>query len=165
MNPWLRLRAITDLRSPGEVLVLGCCLFACACGSTLMNQRVESRAKDWTLTVREVSDGPNSISFHNMNHVPADDGRFLHVFVTLRNDAQQKRSWNWPRCGLDHGNEEMLPSIIMYDMIVNSPADEVAELDPGEAIERRVIFTYPEKGSLPTRLKCGELVIPLKLSQ
>jgi hypothetical protein len=77
-----------------------------------MNQRVENRARDWTLAVREVSDGPNSISFHNINPVPGDDVRFLRVFVTLRNDVAQKRTWNWPRCGLDHGDEEILANII-----------------------------------------------------
>ncbi len=134
------------------------------CGSTLMKQRVETTGHEWQLAVREVQDGPNSMAVQNFNYKPGSDERFLHVWVTLRNLSSQKRKWNWPRCGLDHGDKEFLPSFVLLDMIVNAPAEEVQDLDAGEEIERRVVFTYPDEGPLPTRLTCGELVIPLSLT-
>lgn len=149
-------------RAVGTVLAAALTL---GCGSTLMNQRVEGSAEGWQIVVTEVSDGPDSISYHNIEHTSGDDERFIHVFLVLKNLSGQARKWNWPRCDLDHGSDRYLPTIYMYDMIVNAPAEEVEELDAGEDIARRIIFTYPDSDPLPTRLQCGDVVVPLKLVQ
>jgi hypothetical protein len=132
------------------------------CGSSLMNARVDVRSRDWELAVRSVMDGPNSVFVQQYRYVPDDGGRFLHVFVTLRNVGAQRRKWNWARCGLDLGDRQYLPTRVLYDIVLSAPAADVLELDPNEEVERRIIFTYPED-ALPARLTCGELVVPLHL--
>ncbi|HEY5961404.1 MAG TPA: hypothetical protein VIV60_32825 [Polyangiaceae bacterium] len=150
-------------RPAAALLTLALSLPVAGCGSTLMKQHVEANAKQWHLVVREVQDGPNSMPVQNFRYEPESGERFLHVWVTLRNDASQKRKWNWPRCGLDHGDKEYIPTLVLFDLMVNAPAEQEQELDPSETIERRVIFTYPDAGPLPTRLRCGELDVPLQL--
>jgi hypothetical protein len=139
-------------------------LASAACGSTLMNRPAQASAEEWQIVVSKVVDGPDSVSYHNINHEAVDGERFLHVHLVLKNMGNQTRKWNWPRCDLDHGGDAYLPSIYMYDMIINAPANEVEEVDPGEELARRIIFTYPEGGALPTRLRCGDVVVALQLS-
>jgi hypothetical protein len=64
---------------------------------------------------------------------------------------------------LDQGDKEYLPTVIFYDMFLSATTGMEEKLDPGEEIERRVIFTYPDEGPLPTQLRCGDILIPLQL--
>lgn len=138
-------------------------LLAVGCSSTLMNQPVHSEARGWEVTVREVSDGPNSLNVEARRYVPADGDRFIHVFLTLKNTSGAKREWNWPRCDLDHGSDSVLPTLDLYDTLILAPVGAVESVDAGDMIERRIVFAFPEAGPLPTRLRCADVVVPLAL--
>jgi len=138
-------------------------LLALGCSSTLMNQPVHSEARGWEVTVREVSDGPNSLNVEMRRYVPADGDRFIHVFLTLKNASGAKREWNWPRCDLDHGSDSVVPTLDLYDTLILAPVGAVESVDAGDKIERRIVFAFPQDGPLPTRLRCGEVVVPLAL--
>jgi hypothetical protein len=144
--------------------VLLCALLATACGTTLLNRPIESKAKEWTLVVDKLRDGPNSYGTGNGHIEPESGARFLWFNVRLRNDAAVTRSFNYDRCDVDAGEERLLPSIVDRDIAINAEAPGVEELEPGEEITRILIFTYPEE-RMPTRLQCGELSIPLNLAQ
>jgi hypothetical protein len=142
-------------------------LAAGACGgTTLMNQRVEAKAKDWTIAVTEVSDGPNRYNMGgNVTYVPADDERFLWVSLSIRNDRAAAQTFTYDRCGIDLNSQEVLPSVVDRAWVILSEIhDKQDEMKPGEVVTRRLVFSYPES-RLPTRLTCGEAVIPLKLQR
>jgi hypothetical protein len=140
-----------------------CAVSLLACGTTLMNQSAQARAKQWTLVVDEVRDGPDAYGQGNGHIEPESGARFLWFDIRLRNEAKTTRSFNYDRCDLDAGDQLLLPSIVDLDIAINAEASEVEEVEPDKEISRILIFTYPE-GVLPTRLKCGELTIPLALS-
>jgi hypothetical protein len=129
-----------------------------------MNTRVEARAKDWTVAVTRVVDGPGRYNMGgSTTYVPADGERFLWISVTVRNDRQSTQTFTYDRCGLDLGSREVLPSIVDRDMVILSEIhDKQDNIGVGEVVSRRLIFSYPE-ARYPTRLVCGEAVIPLAL--
>jgi len=138
-------------------------VLASGCGTPLLNSPVSARSERWELAVRGVTDGPDSINVQMFRYVPEDGDRFLHVSVSLRNVSAEPRKWNWSRCGLDRGDRQYLPRLVMYDMVMSAPAEGALEVYPGVLIERQVVFAYPEGRALPTRLTCGEIVVPLTL--
>jgi hypothetical protein len=146
--------------------MLGCtlALSAAACGTTLMNQRVEAKAKDWNIAVTEVSDGPNRYNMGgNVTYVPGDDERFLWVSVAIRNDRAAEQTFTYDRCGLDLDSREVLPSVVDRAWVILSEIhDKQDDVKPGEVVTRRLVFSYPEN-RYPTRLTCGEAVLPLTL--
>jgi hypothetical protein len=136
-------------------------LLLSACGSTLLNQRIERKAKQWALIVEHVNDGPDDYARgDNVHFVPPSGMRFLWFKVRLRNDASARRSFNYDRCDLDDGEDRILPALVDKDMFINVTVDDADELDPGEEITRKIAFAYPED-HLPTRLMCGEIAIEL----
>jgi len=135
-------------------------LFLAACGSTLMNQRVETKAKGWTLVLKKIKDGPDDYATGNGHFVPPSGKRFLSFAVTLRNDEGTARLFNYSRCDLDVGPDRALPVLVDKDMVINVLADEEETLKPREELPRVLIFSYPND-RLPTRLACGELLINL----
>jgi len=60
------------------------------------------------------------------------------------------------------GNEAVVPGMVNHDMVIGYAAEmnREPEMAPGESIERRLVFVYPE-GRSPTRLRCEPMVFPL----
>ncbi len=125
-----------------------------------MNQRIETKAKGWTLVLKKIKDGPDDYAVGNGHYVPPSHKRFLSFAVTLRNDERTARPFNYSRCDLDSGRDRELPVLVDKDMVINVLADEEEILNPKEELSRVLIFSYPDD-HLPTRLACGELVINL----
>jgi hypothetical protein len=134
-----------------------------SCGSVLMNQPVERKAKDWTIVLTKVTDGPDSYAQGDQSrYVPPDDHRFLWFTVTIRNAAPTPRTFNYQRCDVDEGGDRILPALVDKDSVINALADEEEEIGSGQQISRKLAFPYPED-RLPTKLSCGEIVIELPL--
>lgn len=132
-------------------------------GTTLLDQRVETKAKGYTLAVVEVTDGPNTYERGTQRVVPEDGLRFLWFNVQLRNDMATEQVFNYDRCDIDFGQEVILPNLVDMDKFVNLLVEDKEEtLAPSEEISRNLIFAFPED-KYPTRLQCGDLVIPLSL--
>jgi len=133
-----------------------------SCGSTLLEQRIERSAGGWTVALTKLRDGPNAYERgNNVRNVPAAGTRFLWAWITLRNDGRSPQVFNYDRCDLDDGGSRVLPGLVDRATFVNLPLmDTTDQLDPGEKLERRLIFSYPWD-RFPTRLACGDVVIPL----
>jgi hypothetical protein len=139
-------------------------LAAQGCGGTaLLHQRVETKAKGFALAVTEVTDGPNSYERGLEREKPDDGLRFLWFKIRLRNELPTEQTFNYDRCDIDLGGRAMLPNLIDMDKVINVLVESKQDkLAPGEEVSRRLIFAFPE-GNFPTRLKCGDLVLPLPL--
>ena len=49
-------------------------------------------------------------------------------------------------------------------VILSEIHDKRDDVKPGEVVTRRLVFSYPEN-RFPTRLTCGEAVLPLTLKR
>ena len=139
-------------------------LAAQGCGGTaLLHQRVETKAKGFSLAVTDVTDGPNSYERGLERVKPGDGLRFLWFKIRLRNELQAEQTFNYDRCDIDLGGRAILPNMIDMDKVVNLLVESKQDkLAAGEEVSRKLIFAFPD-GSFPTRLKCGDLVLPLPL--
>jgi len=133
-----------------------------SCGTTLLEQRVERSSGGWTVALTKLRDGPNAYERgNNVRNVPAAGTRFLWAWITLRNDQRTPQVFNYDRCDLDDGGSRVLPGLVDRATFVNLPLmDTTDQLDPAEQLERRLIFSFPVD-RFPTRLACGDVVIPL----
>lgn len=167
MSRFARLRESLGPALRAAVVALP--LLSAGCGVTLLDQRVEGEAKEWHLAVTKVEDGPDETSHGRTRLLAGPGNRFLHLHVSLKNLGDETRSWNWPRCGLDHGQDEYLPILVRPVTVTMRHAfltDGLKEsLFRGEEVLRLVIVNYPTGDILPTRLKCGDIVLPLRLKQ
>jgi len=126
---------------------------------------IQGQAKGWSIVVEELRDGPNDYTWGSrMHYVPADGARFLWVTMRLRNDHASTRTFNYDRCGLDAASGELLPAFVDRGMFIRSLAPDVEDFAPGEERARRLAFNYPED-RFPTRMACGEIVIPFSLNR
>ena len=143
-------------------MFLAFALWLSACGHTVVNQPINRAGDGWTLVVRKVTDGPNGVDQGNVNIKPEKGHRFIWVALTLSNDQRQARKFSFDRCDLDMGSNFVVPGIVTHDMAIGYPSDFPREpqVDPGESIDRRLIFPYPI-GQSPTRLRCEPMVFPL----
>ena len=128
----------------------------------MINQPVHRDGDGWTVVLRKVTDGPNGVDQGNVLIKPKKGDRFIWVALTLRNDQRQARKFSFDRCDLDKASDVIVPGIVTHDMAMGYPSDmpRQPQLDPGESIDRRLIYAYP-KGQSPTRLRCEPMVFPL----
>jgi hypothetical protein len=135
-------------------------LLASACAREIVNQPQSRQGDDWSLILRLVTDGPAGWSSGDVHHTPARGERFIWAHVSLRNDRPVPRRFNFDRCDLDDGRDLFVPVVIDADSFVSAAASRDPVVGPGETINRKLIFAYPEKRS-PTRLACAPMVISL----
>jgi hypothetical protein len=146
------------------VLFAFVCLAALACGGTaLLNQSVESKAKGFSIVLTDLTDGPNTYE-RGLERIEPDGGlRFLWFHIRLHNELGTEQVFNYDRCDIDQGGKAVLPNLVDMDKIVNLLVESKQEkLSPGEEVSRKMIFAYPQ-GVLPTRLKCGDIVLALPI--
>jgi hypothetical protein len=140
--------------------VLACAL-AISCGTTLWQGRMAHGTDDWTFEISEYKDGPNSWTRpDNTTFKPADGERFLWVKLKIRNNSQRPRSLNVQTCSLDLDGNAALPGLALYDGIVVGQVDLQKNFDPGEVIERKLAWSYPQD-RWPHRLTCAGVDFPL----
>ncbi len=132
------------------------------CARTVLNQPVHREGDGWTLVVRKVTDGPNRFDKGDVIIKPPAEERFIWVTITLRNDQQRPRSFDFNHCNLDWREELLVPDLVNHDIGIGYAVElpHQPELAAGESIDRRLVFAYPEARS-PTRLRCESMVIPL----
>lgn len=137
-------------------------LTAGACAHTVLDQPVDRRGDDWSVTVRKITNGPSSIDTGNIVYRPERGERFVWVTLTLRNDQSQPRKFSFDRCDLDAGGDVILPSFVTHDFPIGyaTPLNREPELGPGQSTDRRLVYAYPKDRS-PTRLQCAPMVFPL----
>jgi hypothetical protein len=139
-------------------------LFASGCAESILQRPASASAGAWNIATKDVLDGANAYSTGTTTFEPQDGQRFLWVEVELTNTSPQKRRFNWDRCDLDDGADAYLPGVVVERTGLGSaPVAGVEILAPGDKLDRWLIFSYPEK-KWPTRLKCGDVVVPLALA-
>jgi len=126
-----------------------------------MNQSINRAGEGWTMVVRKITDGPDSIHQSGGVLKPKKGDRLIWVHVTLRND-QGPRRFSWNRCDLDLGPDVILPSVVSEDVGIAYASDlpRDPQMDVGQSVDRRLIYAYP-KGRSPTRLRCEPIVFAL----
>jgi hypothetical protein len=121
---------------------------------------VSASAGAWSIELFEFRDGPNEYGTHSRRYLPDEGTRFLWAVLYLTNTSQEKRRFNWDRCDLDHAEDAYLPGLVLDE---GFPGDLVEVVDPAQRLERALIFSFPEE-KWPTRLRCGDVVLPLELA-
>jgi hypothetical protein len=142
------------------VFVALAALAAASCGHTVIDKPTSLSGDDWALTIRKVTDGPNSYHEGNVAYSPKKGQRFIWVHLTLRNLRRDARAFNFDRCDLDAGGQAIIPNLIDADMFADLLVKREAQLGGHETIDRRLIYAYPRDQS-PTRLSCAPMVMPL----
>ncbi len=152
------------MRTPRATILVLFFIETLGCGGTsLLNQRIEAKAKGFSMAVTDVTDGPNSYERGLERIKPGGGLRFLWFKVRLRNETSAEQTFNYDRCDIDQGGQAVLPNLIDMDKVVNLLVESRQDkLAAGEEISRKLIFAYPD-GGLPTRLKCGEMVLQLPI--
>ena len=140
------------------VTLLG--LAVLGCWTSLLPSPVSASAGAWSIEVSEFRDGPNEYSTMSRRYLPDEGTRFLWAVVSLSNTTAQKRRFNWDRCDLDDSGDAYLPGLVLDGM---RPGALVDIVEPRQQLERVLIFSFPEE-KWPTRLKCGDVLLPLELS-
>jgi hypothetical protein len=144
----------TTRRLRGATLVAAG-LLAAGCATTLVSEPVERRGDGWTITLRELTDGPNEVSVFGGAYRPELGMRFLHATLTFRNDSPKRRQFGYEACDLDLEQERVLPHIFSPPLGMNSET-----FAPGQSSSRTLTFSYPE-GRFPTRIKCAYVTFEL----
>ena len=139
------------------VLVLA--FFVAGCSTVLMNVPTAQKADGWTISVLEVTDGPNWYSRGSITYRPGSGERFLWVTATFRNEAPLARNFSYDACDLDGGELAYVPVIVDRALFATAPADGVEPYRTGEERKRRLAFSYPD-GRWPSRLRCGNTSFP-----
>jgi len=125
-----------------------------------MDQPVNRAGDSWDLTLRKLTDGPNAYNVEGVAYSPVKGQRFIWAHITLHNQQKVPRKFNFDRCELDDGDQQILPAKVDFDAFVTHDANREPELSGDETITRRLIFAYPKHHS-PTRLTCLPMVIAL----
>jgi hypothetical protein len=126
-----------------------------------MDQPLHRAGDSWDFTLRKVTDGPNSYSWGgSVTYSPAKGDRFIWAYITLHNQQNVPRKFNFDRCALDDGEQSILPAKVDLDSFVSGEGNREPKMSPDETITRALIFAYPRNRS-PTRLTCVPMVFPL----
>ncbi|HLK89123.1 MAG TPA: hypothetical protein VKZ18_04460 [Polyangia bacterium] len=137
-------------------LAVSTCL---SCAHVIIDSPIPLRGDGWELTLKRLTDGPNSFGVGNTVYHPGDGERFIWAHVTLHNPANAPRKFSFDRCDLDAGNEGVVPAMVSFAFL-NGDVNREPELAADETIDRRLIFSYPMHQS-PTRLRCAPMTVAL----
>lgn len=137
-------------------------LFLAGCVKSILTRPVSATDGAWRIETTAFTDGPNEWGTMAHRWEPEDGTRFLWAGVDLTNTSPQKRRFNWDRCDLDDGADAHLPALVVHENGV--PGGGVDIVEPGQKLQRSLVFSFPE-GKWPTRLKCGDAVMPLEIAR
>jgi hypothetical protein len=138
-------------------------LFATGCGTSVLTQPVTQKGDAWTVTIKRLTDGPDSLAtggFPSYSWTPGNGRKFLHAWVDVRNDSKEKRTFSFNRCDMDDPQGVVVPSVIVSTSVVMVQADRSETVDPGDSVSRLLVFSVPKYYS-PKRLSCAPMVFPL----
>jgi len=130
------------------------------CWRTVIDQPVKRAGDSWDFTLRKLTDGPRSYTSEGVTYSAVKGERLIWAHITLHNQQNVPRKFNFDRCELDDGDRNILPAKIDFDAFIMHEANREPEFAPDETITRKLIFAYPKHRS-PTRLTCLPMVIPL----
>jgi hypothetical protein len=134
-----------------------------ACARDGDGSAVNRVGTDGRSCVRKVTEGPNSFDEGNVIIKPKK-GDTIHLGASSRSatTSASRGSSASTAATSTFGRACWWPGMVSHDMDdrLRHPAAREPQLDPGESIERRLVFPYPE-GQSPTRLSCAPMVIPL----
>ena len=131
-----------------------------ACSSVLMNTPVSKNADGWVVTLSQVKEGPDEYVGEAAGVTPREGEKFIWTLVTVKNEGGQEQTFSYDACLLSGKSEARQPLIIDRNAEVNSAADGSEPFTPGQERTRKLIYKYP-KDQRPTRMKCGEIVLPI----
>jgi hypothetical protein len=137
-----------------------------ACSSALlMNTPVSKHADGWALTLGQVKAGPNEyIGQGGVNVTSGTDETLIWALVTVKNESNEEQTFSYDTCILEWKGEARLPLVVDRHAEANAEVNEAADrseaIPPGQERTRQLIYTYPED-QRPTRMRCGNIVLPI----
>ncbi len=154
-------------RFVGTMVLLGMCLGGLsACSSALlMNTPVSKHADGWAITLGEVKSGPDEyIGQGGVNVTAGTDETLIWALVTVKNESSEEQTFSYDTCVLEWNGEARQPLVVDRHADVNAEVNEAADrseaIAPGQERTRQLIYTYP-KDQRPTRVRCGNIVLPI----
>jgi hypothetical protein len=168
MHPLARLDTLRGPRASRVAAALALTLAATAllasgCATVLVSEPIERHGDGWTIILRRLADGPNSIQPMGYTVYSPERGmRFLHATFKFRNDAPQPRQFSYDACDMDLEQDRVLPGMVVRVMGIMSEMPRTETYAPGEESWRMLTFSYPE-GRFPTRIKCAYVTFELVL--
>jgi hypothetical protein len=158
MTAFAASNTVRDLKARGRrAWTATAILLAGGCATTLVSEPIERRADGWTITLDELTDGPNEVGTLGGAYRPLPGMRFLHATFTFRNDSAQPRRFGYDACDLDLEQERLVPGFVAPALGMDSKTETYA---PGARMQRTLTFSYPE-GRFPTRIKCAYVTFDL----
>ncbi len=137
------------------------CVVAVAggCKSQPRVPRGHAEAGAWQLTIWDV-DEARHIAGGSVVYEPVDGQIFVEVELTLTNATQETRKFSWQGCELPHPQGSFIPVAVVPDSFPFEPIENVDVLGPGDSVDRKISFGYPEE-DLPREMICKQMVLPL----
>ena len=136
-------------------------VLAAGCATTLVSEPIERRGDGWTVILKRLTDGPNSIQpMGYTQYLPRKGDRFLHATFKIRNDGPQPRQYSYDACDVDLEQDLILPGMVTRVMGVMSEMPKTETYGPGESSWRMLTYSYPV-GRFPTRIKCAYVTFDL----
>ena len=150
-----------SMRSVSTMVLLGMWFGGfSACTSVLMNTPVSKGADGWVVTLGQVTKGPDEYVGERVVMNPGTGDALIWTVVTVRNESTQEDTFSYDTCVLETKGEARQPLIVDRHADENSTTDRAESFDPGQERTRRLIYTFP-KNQLPTRMRCGKIVLPV----
>ncbi len=153
-----------SMRRFSTIFLMGACLGGfSACSSALMNTPVSKRADGWVVTLSQAKEGPDQYIGETVDLRPEKGEKFIWALVNVRSEHTDEQTFSYDTCTLGDKGQGMDPLVVARYPEVNSAADSSEAFVPGQERTRQLIYRYA-KEQLPTRLKCGSIVLPIQWS-
>jgi hypothetical protein len=129
-----------------------------------MNTPVSKRADGWAITLSQAKEGPDQYLGETVDLRPEKGEKFIWALITVHSDLTDEQTFSYDTCTLSDKGQVADPLVVARYPEVNSAADSSEAFAPGQERTRQLIYRYP-KEQLPTRMKCGTVVLPIKWSR
>jgi hypothetical protein len=140
--------------------------FSACSPALLMNTPVSKSADGWGITLGEVKEGPDEYIGEGGVRVTSEvDEKLIWTLVTVKNESGEEQTFSYDTCALEGKGTTRQPQVVgrpaEAEAEVNAAADRSEAIAPGQERTRQLIFAYPSD-QRPTRMKCGNIVLPIK---
>jgi hypothetical protein len=159
------MKSMTSFLKIGLLGTWVCAGVACA-PAILMSTPVSKSGDGWAFTLGEVKEGPNEyIAEGGVGVEPGDDQKLIWTVLTVRNDGALEETFSYDTCLLSGPGQSRPPSVVnKREGEVNSALDMAEAISKGQERKRELIYTYP-KDQRPTSMRCGSVVLPIKVAR
>ena len=131
-----------------------------ACGSVLLNTPVTKSADGWKVTLSQVKEGPDEYIGEEVTLTPAKGEKYIWAVLTVRNEGAEEQTFTYDECMLGEKGQGTAPLVVDRHLDRPATGDRAEAFPPGQERTRDLIYRYP-KEQRPTRMKCGNIVLPI----